>query len=153
MDSRIDREKQSYNMGLQRKGLNNILQHSTKGPAYARRNERIGLLMNIGKDTDALEIGSRTWAGWIGGQAWPRRLVCINISETELGHGIELARNAERLDKIEFKMMDAHRMDFEDNSFSLVFGSGILHHLDFVKGINEIYRVVRGGGELFFLSH
>jgi SAM-dependent methyltransferase len=46
--------------------------------------------------------------------------------------------------------MDANDLQFEDNSFDLVFGDAILHHLDFVKALDEIKRVLKPHGKMVF---
>ncbi|MGH2907230.1 MAG: class I SAM-dependent methyltransferase, partial [Solirubrobacterales bacterium] len=41
--------------------------------------------------------------------------------------------------------------DFEDESFDLVFGHAVLHHLpDLQESFNEFYRLLRPGGMIFF---
>jgi SAM-dependent methyltransferase len=45
-----------------------------------------------------------------------------------------------------FMVMDAEATTFADQSFDLVFGRGILHHLDLTKCFSEIARVLRPGG-------
>ena len=49
-----------------------------------------------------------------------------------------------------FRVMDAHKLEFEENKFDLVIGNGILHHLDKLEAINSIYRVLKPGGRLVF---
>lgn len=51
---------------------------------------------------------------------------------------------------ITFKAEDAMNLSYADASFDVVFGSSILHHLDFEKSLNEIYRVLKPGGRLVF---
>ena len=46
--------------------------------------------------------------------------------------------------------MDAENLKFNDNSFDLVYGSGILHHLSIEKAIIEIKRVLKKGGKAVF---
>ena len=46
--------------------------------------------------------------------------------------------------------MNAEALDFEDESFDLAFGSGILHHLQLSKALPEIERVLRPGGRVIF---
>lgn len=45
-----------------------------------------------------------------------------------------------------FLQMDAEHLGFADESFDLVCGSGILHHLDLQQSIDEVARVLRPGG-------
>ena len=82
-----------------------------------------------GRFGEALEIGSGTGyfslnllqLGLIG------RLVATDISPGMLG---ELAATAERLGlKVQTEATDAERLPFEDESFDLVFGHAVLHHL------------------------
>jgi ubiquinone/menaquinone biosynthesis C-methylase UbiE len=51
---------------------------------------------------------------------------------------------------ITFKIEDAMNLSFADNSFDVVFGSSIIHHLDFNKSLKEIYRVLKPGGRMVF---
>ena len=46
--------------------------------------------------------------------------------------------------------MDAHKLDFPDNTFDMVFGTGILHHLDTETAVKELYRVLKPDGEIVF---
>lgn len=53
-------------------------------------------------------------------------------------------------DRFDFRVMDAHALTFADETFDLVIGSGILHHLDLQLSLNEINRVLRKGGRALF---
>ena len=44
--------------------------------------------------------------------------------------------------------MDANKLQFPDNSFDVVFGSSILHHLDINQTLDEITRVLKPNGKL-----
>jgi SAM-dependent methyltransferase len=100
---------------------------------------------------DALEIGSGTGyfslnllqLGLIG------RLVATDISPGMLS---ELAATAARLGlDLETEATDAERLPFEDESFDLVFGHAVLHHLpDLPTALTEFRRVLRPGGTLAF---
>jgi ubiquinone/menaquinone biosynthesis C-methylase UbiE len=41
---------------------------------------------------------------------------------------------------------------FEDSSIDAIFGRAILHHLDFAAAIDEVSRVLRKGGNAFFIE-
>jgi ubiquinone/menaquinone biosynthesis C-methylase UbiE len=64
----------------------------------------------------------------------------------------ELAATAERLGlEVETQATDAERLAFEDESFDLVFGHAVLHHLpDLPAALAEFSRVLRPGGTLAF---
>ncbi len=78
-------------------------------------------------------------------------VVGIDISET----GIEQARQKaaeEGLENARFHVMNAEAMDFEDGSFDVVCGTGILHHLDLEKAFSEISRVLVSEGSAIFIE-
>jgi SAM-dependent methyltransferase len=52
--------------------------------------------------------------------------------------------------RYKFFVMDAHHLQFPDQSFDLVVGNGILHHLDTRHAILEINRVLKVGGVALF---
>lgn len=49
---------------------------------------------------------------------------------------------------------DAENLEFEDESFDMVFSNGVLHHIpDINKSFREIYRVLRKGGEFWVIVY
>lgn len=99
----------------------------------------------------ALEIGAGTGyfslnllqAGVIG------KATATDISPGMLA---ALTENAKRLDlKVETKLAEAEQLPFEDESFDLVFGHAVLHHIpDLARGFAEFHRVLRPGGTIAF---
>jgi ubiquinone/menaquinone biosynthesis C-methylase UbiE len=99
----------------------------------------------------ALEIGAGTGyfslnllqAGLI------REAVCTDISRGMLD---ELERSASKLGvQVETARCDAQELPFPDDSFDLVFGHAVLHHLpDLDAAFREFRRVLRPGGRVAF---
>src|SRR3954464_12727937 len=99
----------------------------------------------------ALEIGAGTGyfslnlmrAGLIG------ELVATDISQGMLD---ELAASARGLGlEVETACTEAERLPFDDDSFDLVFGHAVLHHLpDLDAAFREFRRVLRPGGRVAF---
>jgi len=98
-----------------------------------------------------LEIGSTTWFEWLeNNNLCPLKIYAINITEEELEKGKRLAVDANN--KPIFNIMDAHNLSFDDEMFDVVFGKGIMHHLDLHTSLKEIKRVLRTGGLAMFLE-
>ena len=78
-----------------------------------------------------------------------REAVASDISPGMLA---TLQANAQRLGlEVETRAADAEALPFEDESFDLVFGHAVLHHLpDLAQAFNEFFRVLRPGGTLVF---
>lgn len=148
LSERVKREQESYESGLQRQSYDNILSHcQVFWHDEVLRQFRQALTQEGVRDV--LELGSHGWAMvYDEATPLPANLNCINISETEL----ELGRSQAdaRQAAIDFHIMDAHELAFPNNSFDVVFGFGILHHLDYERALDEIKRVLRPGGRMIF---
>ena len=55
-------------------------------------------------------------------------------------------------DKIKFEVGSAEKMRYDSNSFDLVFGVGLLHHVNIAVAAPEIYRVLKDGGQAVFID-
>jgi ubiquinone/menaquinone biosynthesis C-methylase UbiE len=51
---------------------------------------------------------------------------------------------------VRFERGNAERMPFPDGCFDAVYGSSILHHLDLMRSLAEVRRVLRPGGRIVF---
>ena len=80
-----------------------------------------------------------------GAQVWG-----VDVSE----NNIAIAKRAARLNGVEhsvsFAPVQAECLGFADNTFDLVFGNAVLHHLDIKVSAREIYRVLKPGGVAIF---
>jgi SAM-dependent methyltransferase len=47
-------------------------------------------------------------------------------------------------------LMDAHKLNFPDRTFDVVYGAAILHHLEYERALLEILRVLKPGGAMLF---
>lgn len=149
LEERVKKEREKHNEGLRRERYDGILSHATF--FYHEFFYRIitDVMKEYAENKVGLELGDTCWHSWIEKPGiYPKKLTCINISERELEKGIKLSKNS--IMKPEFRLMDAHRLEFEDNSLDFVFGGGILHHLDLEISLNEISRVLKPGGMMLF---
>ena len=76
----------------------------------------------------------------------------IDISEAGTKLAAEKASKLGVAEQASFQVMDAETLEFSNNSFDIVCGSGILHHLDLKKSMKEINRVLRSGGRAVFFE-
>ena len=72
----------------------------------------------------------------------------IDISE----EGIKKAKKSNCNSKYnaDYYVMDAENTEFNKNSFDIVVGSGILHHLDLKKCYQELSRICKDNGHIVF---
>ena len=144
------REREQYNQGLKRRSYNAVFNH-TNHFYRLRREEILHDQLQYANGRRVLEIGSHCWIKWIEGPGIrPAVLECINISEKELQKGRDAATTSRV--KPKFSLMDANNLEFPDESFDMVFGGSILHHLDFVKALDEIQRVLKPQGRMLFVE-
>lgn len=99
---------------------------------------------------DVLEYGCGTGEASVDSARAGARMSGIDISPEAVRQG--QARAAKAGVTVDFQVMDAQALTFPDQSFDLVFGRAILHHLDLVRSMTEISRVLRPGGTAIFLE-
>ena len=110
--------------------------------ALGERSASFGRALEIGAGTGYFSL-NLLQAGVIG------EAVCTDISQGMLD---ELERSAERLGlAVSTARCDAQQLPFPDDSFDLVFGHAVLHHLpDLDAAFREFRRVLRPGGRVAF---
>lgn len=150
MSERSQREREKWNDGIERQAFENLWAHS--GAYWGAEVDRLLREVLLPRDGgNFLEIGTHTWTSWVNRLGLsPQSIDCINISETELGFGVELAKRTRV--KPRFTIADAHHLCFADESFDVVFGKAILHHLDYAIALSEIRRVLRPNGVMVFME-
>ncbi len=73
-------------------------------------------------------------------------------TEDDLGRVRELMRAAGVEESVDFRLADPCATPFADDSFDIVIGASILHHLDLDRALGEISRVLRPGGRGVFVE-
>ena len=109
------------------------------------------VLRGLALDADAEILdggcGSGTNSIWLGKQGYA--VTGVDFSDFALGKAREHARSAGLDDRIDFRLGDLTRLEFEDARFDAVFCIGVLMHSpDLEKALAELARVVRPGGAL-----
>lgn len=143
-------EKEYWNeKKLDRKKIKPLRRHSFYF-SYQREKKLLNKLTKKFEGKEILELGSYCWISWFKGRVKPKKLTAINISEVELEKGIEAGKSADF--ETEFHLMDANELKFSDESFDVVFGGAILHHLDVEKILYHMHRVLKPEGFIVFLE-
>jgi ubiquinone/menaquinone biosynthesis C-methylase UbiE len=100
---------------------------------------------------EALEIGAGT--GYFGLNLLQAGVVG-RVTATDISPGMlkALEGNAKELGlKVRTVATEAERLPFDDQSFDLVYGHAVLHHIpDLERAFSEFFRVLRPGGTLAF---
>jgi SAM-dependent methyltransferase len=78
------------------------------------------------------------------------RVVGIDISDVAIDQARERARHEGAT--IDFRVMNAERLQLPCASFDLICGVAILHHLDLEAAFSEIRRILRPDGTAVFLE-
>ena len=148
LSARVQREQKAFNEGLQRDGYMRVFEH-TSHLFLRRRDQIVHDELSYAQGKNVLELGSISWKAWIeNNNIQPANLYCINISQEEISQG----KKSVFFSKVKpnFRLMDAHSLEFEDESFDFVYGCAILHHLDYSRALDEICRVLKPGGKILF---
>ncbi|RFB75511.1 class I SAM-dependent methyltransferase [Methylovirgula sp. 4M-Z18] len=149
---KIERERQFHNERFIHEA--DPRQHLDKWYASIRhgaewQNE---LVRRYANNADVLEYGCSTGGLSIDELRLPeicRSFTGIDISDVAIAKANRHA-DAAGFTNARFLAMDAEAMSFADGSFDLVFGRGIIHHLDIDKSFGGIARVLRKDGVAIF---
>ena len=80
----------------------------------------------------------------------PKKIVGIDISEVSINKAKERAKKI-GID-VDYYVDNCEKTKFKNDSFDIVYGTGILHHLEFNKCLNEIHRILKSNGSLIFIE-
>lgn len=76
----------------------------------------------------------------------------IDISKISIDYARKRAQVNHVEDKIVFEIGSVEKLKFDSNSFDLVFGIGLLHHVNIQLVAHEIFRVLKNNGQGVFLE-
>ena len=80
----------------------------------------------------------------------PKKIIGIDISEISIKKAKDKTKYLGSM--VELQVDNCEKTSFENNRFDLVYGHGILHHLEFSKCLDEILRILKPGGSLIFVE-
>ncbi len=80
-------------------------------------------------------------------------VTAIDISPKSVEYLTACAREESLDHRLTALVMDAHKLAFDDDTFDVVYGDGILHHLPMLEtAVSEIRRVLKPSGYAVFLE-
>jgi len=79
-------------------------------------------------------------------------VVGIDISEIAIKKAQDKVAKSGLESLLHFEVMNAEDLTFQENSFDLIYGSAILHHLNIEKAYRQIHYVLKPGGTAIFLE-
>ena len=122
-----------------------------EGPVSPEYHFAVNLLGNV-KDRKILNPGC-------GAGEESVYLATKNAQVTAFDISAEMLKVAQKLTSkfkveklVQFKKMNAEKLEFEDESFDLIFGNSVLHHIDIKKAIKEFHHVLKKNGKAVFIE-
>ncbi len=156
-DERKAREKQFYDHGYYAvDGGNFQLRkdrcwkydsvNGTRNALYRKR------LLTDSRDRRFLEYGCGEGSSAFELAEEGARVVGIDISSVAVASARVKAEEQHLGERLAFLVGDCEQLCFQDNSFDVICGAAILHHLDMDKALRAIARVLRPEGRAIFIE-
>jgi SAM-dependent methyltransferase len=152
--SRVERERVAHtedDVLAASHRLKNRFPHIRTYPSLARLHRRMEDYCVQVNDKQVLDLGCGKGERSLDLLAHGAHVTGVDISPVYVaiaeGEALRAGNSASRF---HFSAMDAHSLKIADNTFDLVIGDGILHHLDLKIATDELYRVLKPGGRAVF---
>jgi 2-polyprenyl-3-methyl-5-hydroxy-6-metoxy-1,4-benzoquinol methylase len=112
--------------------------------------ERMKRMTGDIRDLRVLEYGCGT--GWVTAELASMGAIVdsFDISTQSIEATQDLLRKHGLDARCTLRKMVAEKLDYADQTFDVVFGFAILHHLDLEKSLPELRRVMKPGAKAFF---
>jgi ubiquinone/menaquinone biosynthesis C-methylase UbiE len=145
LDDRYEREREFHNQENERWEKVEKFYELAAGS----RNRYKDVVLAAPGGTRVLEYGCGT-----GGYAFDLATLGASVTGIDISDvRIEKAKErAEGLDGLTFEVMNAEQLAFSDDTFDLICGSAILHHLRLEQALAEIARTLKEDGRAVFLE-
>ena len=153
LKKRVEREKAFHNqekdVSKKASDFKNLFKNYFLNPSLIEMEEYFSQAKNI-SNKNVLDFGCGYGKDFDDLLKKDNMLTGIDISELYIKHCSKYCKEKFPNKKFDFFAMDAHDLKFKDETFDLVIGRGILHHLDFNIAIQEVKRVLKKDGKAYF---
>jgi len=147
MSDRLKREKEYHNTAFS-KGT-----RKKADKYYSIHNISYAILANKleahGYNKDVLEYGCGPGSHSFVLASYAKTVTSIDISDFAINNAQTKAEK-ENIKNLSFVEMDAENLKFNNETFDLIYGNAIIHHLNLKKSFPEIQRVLKKGGRAYF---
>ena len=147
---RISREREFHNRVFADHSRKDVSKYYSVMRGSRRCYESV--LNRYGPGSSVLEFGCGPgfFAPYLAGRG--ASVTGIDISETAIEQAKQRAIEQGVSGNLTLKVMNAEALDFPAQSFDLICGVAILHHLDLDRAYAEIARTLKPGGRAVFLE-
>ena len=150
MQSRIEREREFHNQELahgERARVSSVYEVTRRSSeAYKQFLQR----QVCGKRVLEYGCGANSYAFWLAGLG--AQVVGIDISDAAIRQSQRRAEQHPDSERVSFRQMNAEQLEFPADSFDVICGRAILHHLDLQKAFSELARTLKPGGQAIFVE-
>lgn len=122
-----------------------------EGPVSPEYHHAINLLGNI-KGKKILNPGCGAGEETIYMALKGAKINAFDISQGMIDVAKKLAGKFRVEKSVILEKMDAEKEKYPDNTFDIIFGNSILHHININKSAKEFHRVLKNGGKAVFIE-
>jgi ubiquinone/menaquinone biosynthesis C-methylase UbiE len=150
VQSRIEREREFHNKEFadsERAKINRVYYVTRSSTKWYEE-----FLKQHAAGSHILEYGCgpNSYAFWLARHG--AQVIGIDISDTAIEQMRERSKHRHFPERVSFQRMNAEALEFPENSFEMICGRAILHHLDLHKAFAEIARTLKPGGHAIFVE-
>lgn len=148
--SRQQTEEAFHDEWAQSMDLDEILVRESFEAPTALENQYVLEQLGDLKGRRVLELGCGAGEGSVYFAIQGAQAIATDISS---GMVAVVDRVAEKYGvRVQAHRMTAETIEYPDQSFDVVYGNGVLHHVDFQKAVQEAARVLKPGGRAIFIE-
>ncbi len=149
-ESRQKREREFHNQEYLADGRSLLLKYYSVTDSIARSYQR--RLLSYCRNQKVLEYGCGRGLDACMLAKNGAKVVALDISDVAINQAKKYSYDEAVAGDILFSVGDCESLSFRDNSFDMLCGRDILHHLDMEEAMREAARVLKPAGKAVFLE-